>query len=792
MLSQSDINFIVQVPEHIIVEFCSYAYQSDFIASNPGLFHTRHRVNVSTLQAFISQWYESQWPVTVKREKDFIDLTKPTPRTHIVQENGQEVVEIYSSCDEEAENSDPASESENSENSHMDLDSDCESSEDRHMDLDATDNSQVYTDEYSSHSSEDNDVKTIKLEYNEGKPISITKQAKVEVVEYLRGIPTAWPVPECPTAYVLDLTDERYNLQDKVGQQYSADTLIKNKMDSWGGTNGRADSFSWVFNVLGSSEVACHHSHLTCRGIWVCECADAKLINVTCHELDQDANRSLIQAQVAAHREEGSTPISAAIVVTVGCIYTNGQDRAYYKRLFDEFQDIVLQLTSKPLHFKRLVRGGNLLCMNADLEAAQALGFGDSIISTNDPEYSGIPANTDSETILFYIFKGCHTHIKRAVNEFRHLVPYNDYQCLMNFPYMKREELPEFDKFVKSLKNKKISAWWKHKCHSKWILPTIMESMSRMHPDDWRVASSTTNVGEAQHHWTNLQTGVKLTLVDAIKKACEVDQEMSSKIRETLETGFAENESSKIQQKILNEQLAHKESQQREADMKETLHSMQSSISPTKKRAARNAAAPYYTGNHNDASSDEAITQASSPSAPLATTSALSQLAPIPLPSTTILQATVSPSPSVPTAVHGYREDLILSLGSLSTFCMVPEPALTPLGDTITTTFSASAQPLLCDIRNTMTNDGPRDIPEESAVTTAYMLQKDHIQLPSPPAMQLLLPTESPQSPLQLPSPPATQVAAGAPRCDPVPALTLDEVDEVFERFSSNIQIPRP
>ncbi|KAF8990949.1 hypothetical protein BDQ17DRAFT_1433438 [Cyathus striatus] len=95
--------------------------------------------------------------------------------------------------------------------------------------------------------------------------------------------------------------------------------------------------------------------------------------------------------------------------------------------------------------------------MNADLEAAQALGFGDSFISTNDPEYSGIPANTDSETILSYIFKGCHTHVKQAVNEFRHLVPHKDYQRLMNFPYMKKEELPEFDMFIKSLKNKKIS-----------------------------------------------------------------------------------------------------------------------------------------------------------------------------------------------------------------------------------------------------------------------------------------------------------------------------------------------
>ncbi|KAF8990948.1 hypothetical protein BDQ17DRAFT_1433437 [Cyathus striatus] len=187
MLSQSksDIDFLAQVPEHIIIEFRSYAYQKDYVVSNPRLFHMRHWVDVPVLRAFISQQYGDQ-----------------------------------------------------------------------------------------DHS-----------------------------------------------AYVLDLSDARYNLHDKFGQQYSVDALIKNKdRDSWGGTNGKADSLSQVLNVFGPSEVVCRRSRLTCQGIWACERADPNLINVTCGELDPDANHHLIEAQVSACKEEGTTPISAAIAYV--CVFS--------------------------------------------------------------------------------------------------------------------------------------------------------------------------------------------------------------------------------------------------------------------------------------------------------------------------------------------------------------------------------------------------------------------------------------------------------------------------------------
>ena len=104
----------------------------------------------------------------------------------------------------------------------------------------------------------------------------------------------------------------------------------------------------------------------------------------------------------------------------------------------------------------------------------------------------------------------------------------------MNFPYMKTEaEIQEFGKWIKDLGIKEISGWystleaygkvltclldwWAHKVNNKWILPSIIQCVSKISPEDWVITEATTNIGESQHHWTNKHTGMRLSLVEAI------------------------------------------------------------------------------------------------------------------------------------------------------------------------------------------------------------------------------------------------------------------------------------
>ena len=61
------------------------------------------------------------------------------------------------------------------------------------------------------------------------KPCKVTRQRTVERVEYLKDLPSYWPIPEVFVAYVLDLSDPKFNIKDKDGNLLPVDTLICNK-----------------------------------------------------------------------------------------------------------------------------------------------------------------------------------------------------------------------------------------------------------------------------------------------------------------------------------------------------------------------------------------------------------------------------------------------------------------------------------------------------------------------------------------------------------------------------------
>ncbi|KAJ7469936.1 hypothetical protein B0H11DRAFT_2042902 [Mycena galericulata] len=228
--------------------------------------------------------------------------------------------------------------------------------------------------------------------------------------------------------------------------------------------------------------------------------------------------------------------------VTIARAYVNGASAEFFERLYDEFQSVKLELTGKPVAFKRFVEGGNLLAMNSDMEAAQVLGAARSFLKTSDPDYSGISRDTPGEEVASEFVKLCVTHAKRAVLDFRSLVSEEDYNRLMDFVYIDSEEaLEEFSEFVRGLGVKKIQDWWDHKEMSSWILPCLVKSQSRMSAEDWDNTPATTNTGEAQHHYTNSRTGTKLSLVEAMESGHKLDESVVREIDISIKSGVLVN-----------------------------------------------------------------------------------------------------------------------------------------------------------------------------------------------------------------------------------------------------------
>ncbi|KAJ7745307.1 hypothetical protein B0H16DRAFT_976984 [Mycena metata] len=140
------------------------------------------------------------------------------------------------------------------------------------------------------------------------------------------------------------------------------------------------------------------------------------------------------------------------------------------------------------------------------------------------------------------MIKLCTTHGKRAVLDFKSLVSEDDYTRLMDVVYLdSAEKLEEFSRFVQRLGVKKIQDWWNHKAMSPWILPCLIQSQSPMSAEDWDNTPSTTNTGEAQHHWTNVQLGTKQSLVEAMENVRKLDERVAREIAISLQSGILIN-----------------------------------------------------------------------------------------------------------------------------------------------------------------------------------------------------------------------------------------------------------
>jgi hypothetical protein len=63
-------------------------------------------------------------------------------------------------------------------------------------------------------------------------PIKITRQCTVDAVEYISDLPSYWPVPQSKRAYVVDLSDPKFNVYDKNGRLMTVDALIKNAVSA--------------------------------------------------------------------------------------------------------------------------------------------------------------------------------------------------------------------------------------------------------------------------------------------------------------------------------------------------------------------------------------------------------------------------------------------------------------------------------------------------------------------------------------------------------------------------------
>ena len=164
--------------------------------------------------------------------KSASDMSRNAPvRTRPIQEDGKEVLLIL---DSDSEGEDFVAlpsmrDREDGMSSDTAVNSVYGDSED-----DSYDGPVVLVGNYSDFEISDLEPQTVWLDEGliSNKPCKITRQRSVERVEYLKDIPSYWPIPEDFVAYVLDLSDPKFEIKNKDGELLPVDALICDKASS--------------------------------------------------------------------------------------------------------------------------------------------------------------------------------------------------------------------------------------------------------------------------------------------------------------------------------------------------------------------------------------------------------------------------------------------------------------------------------------------------------------------------------------------------------------------------------
>ncbi|KAF7320638.1 hypothetical protein HMN09_00148500 [Mycena chlorophos] len=241
-----------------------------------------------------------------------------------------------------------------------------------------------------------------------------------------------------------------------------------------------------------------------------------------------------------------------ARTVTVLRIWMEVHDQDAFKTAWSEIFRLVATLTGRPLRFKQLHRGGTIRGLNADMEAAPLLAFGDAVWETmTDDRRTKVG---DARSTLHYVLRICAVHYNRGIDaSCSHLPDTVGSEATSEPPLFTRsrlrnvvrftsqQQLDELEADIMASRDKALQAWWEHKNKHKWLLPGLIHCLSKIPLDDWHLIPANTNLGEGQHRWNNLHTGVAMLLIESMQKYEQLDRAVALELEQGDTTGMLRN-----------------------------------------------------------------------------------------------------------------------------------------------------------------------------------------------------------------------------------------------------------
>ncbi|RDX40612.1 hypothetical protein OH76DRAFT_1365979, partial [Lentinus brumalis] len=222
--------------------------------------------------------------------------------------------------------------------------------------------------------------------------------------------------------------------------------------------------------------------------------------------------------------------------------YTTRETREAFSRLWDASFTAIARATGREVRFKMFTQDGSgLRAVLLDGCKEQIEALGEYLAKRNDPPISGIDT-TDPQELVKYLGKLCHVHFDRNMDKLANKCSDEIMRRVRRLPHLTTQaELDDFKMFCRTSKNKALADWFSDKERAPWFYALLNPNFSLMPRNDWDSTSKDTNLNESAHTATNEQTGIGLSLLEAIEGARTYDTQVEIDMRQATTSGIYAN-----------------------------------------------------------------------------------------------------------------------------------------------------------------------------------------------------------------------------------------------------------
>ncbi|KAJ7112341.1 hypothetical protein C8R44DRAFT_882712 [Mycena epipterygia] len=224
-------------------------------------------------------------------------------------------------------------------------------------------------------------------------------------------------------------------------------------------------------------------------------------------------------------RVKGAMDEWEVVGLTFASLFCDKKSDEAFVQLFAELFDTIKQVTGEALKLQPFFPGTNCWTVMLDGKVAQAQGFGEFLVSYNDPEISGIHS-CDRLELVGYALKTCNIHFEGHVDELPSHIPQSVITRLKSIMGLdNQDDIDEWHDFCRDQLDPAVKNWY-----APVGIPSVNKFLSKISDDNWDITPNHSNYVETAHAGRNAETATGVEILTAILQSKAHDDIKANKL----------------------------------------------------------------------------------------------------------------------------------------------------------------------------------------------------------------------------------------------------------------------